>query len=182
MKKIIILIAALIAVFSFIGCEEEASAVDFLSDEDLENLFGIEVIKVDELGLLDPPEFIAEIDGVNFIATNQIAQLSGNTLRITFISEIGSVLTLTLQNPASMTYTAGVNSDNLFVVDYDIGDGAETYTTSPDFTNDSMGSLGLAYTPDLLLESTFNFIAINRADGTEIVGAGEFRDVEVINN
>ena len=182
MRKVIILIAAVITVFSFISCEAEAKSADFLTTDDFIDLLGVDTIKEDELGLLDPPKFIAEIGGVDFFATNQIAQLSGNTLQITFISDIGSSLVFSLDGPASKTYTAGVNSVDLFEVEYTIGDGDEVYTTSPSFTSDSFGTLGLSYTPDLLLDSVFSFTAINRADGTEIEAInGVFGDVEFVN-
>lgn len=181
MKKVIILLAAVIAALSFIGCEAEAKSTDFLSDDDLEDLLGEDFFVEPDVGVLEPPRPIIEIDGILFIARQQIAYLTQNGLTIIFISVDGDEIRLSIANPATQTYTAQSTSTNLFVAQYTIGDGDKVYTTLPSAAPGSDGALGLVYNGSTVSSEFFRFNAFVSGTNDEAIGIdGEFEDVQII--
>jgi len=187
MKKLLIILTTIITSLILISCEEEATPADFLTDEDLEELFGFDFLEEEEIGVLDPPRFITSINEVDFFATNQIGELIGNTLQITFISDIGNELILTIVDPANQTFTAGRNSIDRYVVQYTIGDGDAIFST--DLGEDLEESTGTLELTDFSgigseVDGTFSFIAFNvNGSGDSVVTSisGQFDNVQVIN-
>ena len=185
MKKIVVLFMSIV-IYSLIGCEADADASDFLTNEDLESLIDDEIIiPEEELGILEPPVPIVEIDGVTFVAAKQTATLSGISLILKFVSVDGNELVLTIDNPANDTYTAQSTSLNLFLAEYTIGDGDEFYTTSSIVTLDALGALGLSINNSVEGETTysgtFNFTAFNNLSESVLAVSGSFTDVISIN-
>ena len=182
MRKVIVLLISVFVAFNFIGCEAEAKPADFLSIEDLEDLLGQEILEEDlEEGMLEVPVYIADIDGVAYVAVSQIAYLSSDGLLIVFNNEEGNELRFAIGSPATRTYTAQATSLNLFVAQYTVGDGDEVYTTT-----NSTGVLELIYSGDIVSSSEvnfFDFIALDTSNtnNTVEVTAGRFTDVEVLN-
>ncbi len=181
MKKVIILLLSAIVTLSFIGCEAEAKTTDFLSDDDLENLLGEDFFIEPDVGVLDPPLPIIEIDGVFFVATQQIAYLTQSGLNIFFINAEGDEIRLSIPNPASGTFTAQATSTNLFVAQYTIGDGDKVYTTLPADAPNGDGALGIIYDGNTVTSEFFRFEAFVAGTDDDALGVdGEFEDVVVI--
>ena len=57
---------------SFAGCEADAKASDFLSPEDIAGLLGEEFVIEPDIGVLNPPLPIIEINEVTFIKSYNI--------------------------------------------------------------------------------------------------------------
>ena len=178
MKKVIIILAAALLVLSFIGCEAEAKPADFLSTTDIRDLLGEDFIVDPDVGVLDPPVRIIEIDGIPFIAEQQIAYLTQNGLTIIFKSVEGNEIKLSISNPATQTYTAQITSVNIFVAQYTVGDDDMIYTTAAPASD---GALGLIYDGNTASSEFFRFNAFIAGTSDEAIGIdGEFTDVEVI--
>ena len=183
MKRLLVL---LIATLGLVSCEKEATPADFLSDEDIELLLGIDLSEdEEEEGILDPPIFIAEIEEVDFIADFQLGVIrDGNKLVIEFRSTIGNTLILEIENPAVGTFTAGRNSIAPFIAQYTIGEGP-TYTTddSEIGLQQSTGTLIITEFNGSEISGTFDFIAYNSDGSIDTVEAlmGRFNDAIIIN-
>lgn len=182
MKKVILLMLSAITALSFIGCEAEAKSTDFLSNDDLEDLLGEDFFIDPDVGVLDPPLPIIEIDGVFFEASQQIAYLTQSGLTIFFINEVGDEIKLSIVNPTNGTYTAQSNSVSPFVAQYTIGDGDKVYTTLPSDAPASDGVLILSYDGSTVSSNgSFEFTAFVKGTDDQVQAIkGKFSDVEII--
>ena len=174
MKKLIITLVSVCSL-SFIACEEESPVTDFISRREIETIITGEEID------FQTPIIIGNVRSSPFTAIEYFATVNGNQMEIFFENEEGDTLILTVFNPTSDTFTAGINSQNLFVGQIRFEETGEFFTTSQEETQDAIGSLQLEINnEDQTVSGTFDFTAFSPSQSifTE-VSSGNFDNIPI---